>query len=156
MARFALGDAPGRRSILVAWVHLFIVSAVAIPCALGVHALEGVVAVVSLVSFAVGFVVWVIAFGAALGRTTRGDDVAVSNWVFLSGSAPAPVRRHFLLVAALTLIVTIATTAASPFVWLADLLPLGLSAWWGARHGTFPARTPTPVRRGAPRGRPGK
>ncbi len=154
MDRFALGDAPGRRTIVVSWASFVIFAAVAVPCALGVAALEGVVAVVSLVSFAIGFVVWVWAFAVALGRTTRGDDIAVSNWVFLSGSAPAPVRRHLLLVAALTLFVTIGATSASPFVWLADLLPLGLSAWWGARHGTFPARTP--ARRGASGGRPGK
>jgi hypothetical protein len=128
----------------------------AVPLRLGVDAFEVPVSVVCVTSFAIGFVVWVVAFAKALRRTAEGDEIAVSNWVFLSGSAPAPVRRHFLTVATLALVVTIATTSASPFVWLADLLPLGLSAWWGARHGTFPPRTVTPSRRGAPGGRPGK
>lgn len=156
VAAYALGAAPGRRAVALAWVSLAALVAVAVPMRLGVDAFEIPVAVVSLVSFTVGFVVWVVAFARALGRTAQGDEIAVSNWVFLAGSAPAPVRRHFLTVAVLALIVTIATTSASPFVWLANLLPLGLSAWWGARHGTFPARVLKPQQRGAPGGRPGK
>ena len=133
-------ETPGRAILQCAWFNLVATTAVAVPFALGVDALEFVVAGVCLISLVIGLGVWVVAFAKALGRTTRGDDVAVSNWVFLSGSAPRPVRQQFLTVAILTLVLTAATTATNPFVWLANLLPLGLSALWGALHGTFPAR----------------
>lgn len=141
IAKFALdAEVPGRAILRWAWVNVAVVATVAIPFAFGVDSLEFVVAGACLVSLTVGLGVWVVAFAQALGRTTRGDEVAVSNWVFLSGSAPRPVQRQFLLVTFVTLALTGVTTAANPFVWLANLLPLGLSALWGARHGTFPAR----------------
>lgn len=155
-------DAPdlpmtGIKIVIAAWVSLAALVIVAVPFALGVDWFEKPVAAVGLSSFALGIVVWAIAFGQALARTAKGDDVAVSNWVFLAGSTPVSVRRHLLGVAGLTLIVTVATTAANPFVWLANLLPLALSALWSARHGTFPSRKVSPrSARGASRGRPSK
>ena len=153
IARLLLEPAtPGTRILACAWLNFATTAIVAVPFAFGLDALEFVVAGVCLVSLTIGVVVWVVAFAVALGRTTRGDDVAVSNWVFLSGSAPRPVQMHFLLVAFLTLALTAATTAANPFVWLANLLPLGLSALWGARHGTFPPRRVGPLPRTGSRG----
>ncbi len=160
----ALGDAPGRGIVIASWVTLLIVAVVVVPLALGVDALESTVVVVSLVSFFAGFALWVVAFFAALARTARGDDIAVSTWVFLSGSAaPAAVRNNLMLAAGLTLALAVATTGVSPFVWLTNLLPLAYAAWWGARHGTFPPRNPAPGPpprgqrpRGNERGRPGK
>ena len=38
--------------------------------------------------------IWIYAFGLVLVRSTRGDDIAVASWVFLTGSAPPDVRRH--------------------------------------------------------------
>jgi hypothetical protein len=147
----------GTKIFGAAWISLGALVVVAVPFALGADSFEKPVAAVGLASFAIGIVVWVVAFAQALARTANGDDVAVSNWVFLAGSAPAIARRNLLGVAALTLIVTLATTAANPFVWLANLLPLALSALWSARHGTFPSRKVSPrSARGAPRGRPGK
>ena len=147
----------GRWILRLAWTSLVLLIAVAVPFALGADAFEKPVAAVSLASFSMGMVLWVVAFFQALGRTANGCEVAVSNWVFLAGSAPSMVRKQLLGVAALTLTVTIATTAANPFVWLANLLPLALSALWGARHGTFPPRTVSPrSARGASRGRPSK
>jgi hypothetical protein len=151
---FALDDAPGRGIVVAAWVSLAIVTVVVVPLELGLDALESTVIVVTLVDFFAGFILWIVAFFAALARTARGDDIAVSTWVFLAGSAPEPVRNNFMTVAALTLVLSVVTTSASPFVWLTNLLPLALAAWWGARHGTFPARAET--RGGATRGRPGK
>ena len=143
--------------IRVSWASLAMLIAVAVPFAFGLDSFEKPVAAVGLTSFSVGIAVWFVAFFQALGRTAVGDEIAVSNWVFLAGSAPARVRRHLLGVALLTLTVTIATTAGNPFVWLANLMPLAMSALWGARHGTFPPRTVSPrSARGASRGRPGK
>ncbi len=147
----------GRSIVVVSWASLFILIAVAVPFAFGVDAFETPTAAVGLASFGGGIVVWIVAFFQALARTANGSEIAVSNWVFLAGSAPTAVRRHLLGVALLTLFVTLATTAAGPFVWLANLLPLAMSALWGARHGTFPARTVSPrSARGASRGRPSK
>ncbi len=154
MSFFALDDAPGRGIVIATWLSSAVVVVVVVPLALGVDALDSTVVAVCLASFAAGFVVWIVAFAAALARTARGDEIAVSSWVFLAGSAPTAVRNNFLAAALLTLAVSIVTTGASPFVWLANLLPLALSAWWGARHGTFPARASRPG--GVARGRSGK
>ena len=151
---FAVGDAPGRPTIVLAWVSLVVVAIVVVPLALGVDSLDTTAIIVCLVSFFAGFALWVVAFFVALARTTRGDDIAVASWVFLSGSAPIAVRNNLMTAAALTLALSVATTSASPFVWLTNLLPLALAAWWGARHGTFPARAQGPG--GVARGRPGK
>ncbi len=152
--RLALGDAPGRGIVVAAWLSLVVVTVTVVPLALGAHALESTVVAVSLLSFGFGFVLWIVAFFAALARTARGDEIAVSSWVFLAGSAPVTVRNNLMAVAALTLALSVATTGVSPFVWLSNLLPLAFAAWWGARHGTFPARAQGTG--GVARGRPGK
>ena len=160
----ALGDAPGRGIVVASWVCFAIVAIVVVPLALGLDALESTVVIVSLLSFGFGFLLWIVAFFAALARTARGDDIAVSTWVFLAGSAPTAVRNNLMLAAGLTLGLAVATTGVSPFVWLTNLLPLAFAAWWGARHGTFPPRPQRPGppgprgsdRGGVQRGRSGK
>jgi hypothetical protein len=144
---------PGRGIIAVSWIALVVVTITAVPAALGAGAFETAVAVVGLISFTVGFGVWIVSFGRAIARSARGDDIVVGSWVFLQTSAPAPVRIQLLGAALITLAVTVATTAASPFVWLSNLLPLGLASLWGAWHGTFPPRRATT---GATGGRRGK
>jgi hypothetical protein len=143
--RIAIPAGPGRRILGASWFAVVIVVVPAVVLAAGVHALSSVVAVISLSAFGVGFVVWLVAFGRAIARSTT-EEIAVANWVFLSGSAPAPVRAHLLGAAGVMLVGTVATTAPSrPFAWLANLLPLAFAALWGARHGTFPPRaTPAP------------
>ena len=143
----------GQLIVVVAWVLLAITAVVAVGAAVGIRGFEATLTVVGLVSFGVGFVVWIVSFAIVLARSARGDDIAVSSWVFLSRSAPARVRRDLLGCATLTLVLTIATTVAGPFVWLTNLLPLGLASLWGARLGTFPVRATTT---GASGGRPGK
>lgn len=150
----ALGDAPGRGIVVVSWLSVAVAAVVLVPLALGLDALGVTAIVVCLVLFGTGFFLWIVAFFAALARTARGDDIAVSTWVFLAGSAPVEVRNNLMGAALAMLVLSVATTVGTPFVWLTDLLPLALAAWWGARHGTFPARAQQPG--GVARGRPGK
>lgn len=153
--KLARPAAPGRRVVAAAWLHLALLVGLAVPVMLGVGDSEIPLATFGLASLLAGFVVWIAAFVQAAARTTRGDDVVVASWVFLQGSAPATVRRHLLGAAGLTVALAIATMRASPFVWLANLLPLGLAALWSARHGTFPARrNMTRPDSGGGRGRP--
>ncbi|HEY3830968.1 MAG TPA: hypothetical protein VGO03_01625 [Acidimicrobiia bacterium] len=150
----ALGEAPGRGIVITSWVTFVVVAVAVAPLALGAGSLETMVIIVCLASFFAGFLLWIVAFFAAIARTARGDDIAVASWVFLSGSAPVAVRNNFMAATGLTLVLSIVTTGVSPFIWLTNLLPLAYAAWWGARHGTFPARATGAG--GVARGRPGK
>jgi hypothetical protein len=130
----------GRNIVVASWVTLGVFSAVAIPDALGAHALSTAAAVVSLALFLASIVIWLYAFAYVLVRSARGDDIAVSSWVFLAGSAPSEVRRHLLLATALSVVIGFATAWANAFGVLVPMLQLGFCALWGARHGTYPAR----------------
>ena len=125
---------------MASWVTLGLFSAVAIPDALGAHVLGDAAAVVSLVLFLASIVVWLYSFGYVLVRSARGDDIAVSSWVFLAGSAPADVRRHLLFATVASVVIGLATAWANAFGVLVPMLQLGFCALWGARHGTYPAR----------------
>jgi hypothetical protein len=132
----------GRRIVIGTWASLALFTVVAVPNALGLHALDTATTAVSLLLFAAALVVWLYAFGVAVARSARGDDIVVSSWVFLTGSAPPDVRRHFFGATAASIVVGLATASANPFGVLVPMLPLGLAALWGARHGTFPPRAP--------------
>jgi hypothetical protein len=99
------------------------------------------VTAVSLALFLASLPVWIYAFGLAVVRSARGDDIAVASWVFLVGSAPDDVRRALLGAAALSAVIGVATAWGNPFCVLVPMFHLGLAALWGARHGTYPART---------------
>ncbi len=103
---------------------------------------------VDLILFLVALPVWVYAFLSAVGRTARGDDIAVASLFFLQRSAPRPVRASLLAALAACLGVTALTAKANPFGVLVPMLPLGLTGLWGALHGTYPAR---PARSGITR-----
>ena len=90
--------------------------------------------------FVASLPIWIYAFGLVLVRSTRGDDIAVASWVFLTPSAPKDVRRHLLGATAVCVVVALATGWANPFGVLVPMLQLGLAALWGARHGVYPAR----------------
>ena len=98
----------------------------------------------SLGLFLASLPIWIYAFGLVLVRSTRGDDIAVASWVFLSGRrrptcagicSARPPRR---------VVIGLATAWANPFGVLVPMLQLGFCALWGARHGTYPARRVTP------------
>ncbi len=137
----------GRPIVIASWVTLAIFAAVAIPDALGVHALETTAAVVSLGLFLASLPIWLYSFGLVLVRSTRGDDIAVGSWVFLAPSAPRDVRWHLLGATGISVVVGVATAWANPFSVLVPMLHLGFAALWGARHGTYPPRrVPTPAK----------
>jgi hypothetical protein len=134
-------ELPRRRTIAWSWGTTALFAAVTIPVALGATALEGVAIAVSLALFAASLAVWAYAFGLAVVRTTRGDDVTVPALFFLSaGTAPRAVRRHLLASLAVSVVVAIVTVKANPFSALVPMLALGLPGLWAARHGTFPPR----------------
>lgn len=136
------GDAGlvGRRIVQAAWASDAVFVATAVPFAMGVVALERVSVAVDLTLFLLSLPVWIYAFLSAVGRTARGDDIAVASLFFLHGSAPAVVRRHLLGALGVCLAITAGTAKANPFGVLVPMLSLGLAGLWGARHGTYPAR----------------
>ena len=137
------------------WAADGMFAASAVPAALGADALDGVAVGVAVGLFAVSIPVWVYAFGLAVARTARGDDVVVASLFFLQGSAPRRVQLELLGALGACVLVAAATGAANPFGVLVPMLPLGLTGLWGARHGAYPPRRRTTeglMKEGSPRG----
>jgi hypothetical protein len=131
----------GSRIITWSWVTTAVFAVVALPFALGASAFEDVAIGLSLGLFAVSLGVWAYAFGLAVVRSSRGDDIAVPSLFFLSaGAAPVGVRRHLLGSLTVSCVIAVVTVKANPFSALVPMLTLGLVGLWAARHGTFPAR----------------
>jgi hypothetical protein len=141
---------PGSRIVVWSWATTVLFAAVALPFTLGVSALEDVAIGVSLSLFALSLFVWVYAFGLAVVRSSRGDDISVPALFFLaSGAAPARVRRHLLGSLAVACVIAVVTVKSEPFSALEPMLTLGFVGLWSARHGTFPPR-PAPRSRTMP------
>lgn len=134
----------GRSIVVAAWVTLAVFVVTIVPDVAGLHVLDGVSSVVALGLFLASLPIWVYAFGLAVVRSARGDDVNVSNLFFLVGSAPADVRRTLFVVLGLSVLVALGTAWANAFAALEPMMPLALLPLWGARHGVFPAR-PAPA-----------
>lgn len=117
---------------------------VALAAAAAPDALAVVAVVVDLLLFAAGCVAFVLALLRAAARS-RTDELTLGGLFWLSGSAPAAVRRPLLWSFGVEVVVALATASARPFTGLAFgiLVPvyaLGLAGLWGARAGTFPPR----------------
>jgi hypothetical protein len=138
----------GRWIVAAAWASVALFAAVAVPDALGADAFDDVVVGVSVGLFLVSLPVWAYAFVLAVVRSARGDDIAVASLFFLSGSAPARVRRRLLGATVASVATAVVTAAANPFAVLVPMLPLGLAGMWGARYGTYPPRRVRPAPRG--------
>jgi len=141
----------GKAIVVASWSTLGVFAIVAICDAAGLHALNTPATVVIVVLFLASLPIWIYAFGLALVRSARGDDIAVGSWVFLTPSAPKEQRRHLLGATAVCVVVALGTAWANPFSVLVPMLPLGLAALFGARHGVDPPRSPSTVLRGARR-----
>lgn len=137
----------GKAIVVASWSTLAVFAIVAIPDALGLHALNTPATLLSVALFLASLPIWIYAFGLVLVRSARGDDIGVGSWVFLAPSAPKEQRRYLLGATGLCVVVALATAYANPFSALVPMLQLGCAALWGARHGVYPARrTPTVVR----------
>jgi hypothetical protein len=139
-ARGAWSSVPGRRIVELSWAGVALYTAVGVPFALGFDAVEGAAVAVSFGEFLVSLPVWVYAFLRAVVRTGTGDDITVASLFFLSGSAPARVRRHLLGAVVVCVVVVAATAAPNPAAVLVPMLPMGMAGLWGARHGVYPPR----------------
>jgi hypothetical protein len=135
----------GRRIIQCSWLGTgaFVVTAVA--AAVSPSALETPALVVALVLFGLGLFVFAWAFVVAIGRS-RQAEIAVASLFFLSGSAPAHVRRQLVGSLAVEVVVALATAAARPFTSLAfgvlvPLYGLALAGLWASRCGSFAPRS---------------
>ena len=139
-----LGDAPGRRIIQASLAGTAVFAATALPAGAGVDAFQVPAVAVSLVLFGVSMPLALVALARAAVRTARQEDrITVGGLFFLSGSAPRPVRLVLLGSLVVSLVVVVVSAAREPFGVLQPVFPLSLSAYWAARHGTFP-RIPDP------------
>jgi len=108
----------------------------------------GPVIVVSVVVDLVLFVAGCLAFVATLLRAadrSRREVLSLPGIWWLSGSAPAAIRRPLLVALGVEIVVALVTASVRPFTGLAFgvLVPvygLGLVGLWAARMGTFPPR----------------
>jgi len=141
----------GKAIVVASWSTLFVFAIVAVGDAAGIHALNTPATVVSVALFVASLPIWIYAFGLALVRSSRGDDIVVGSWVFLTPSAPKEQRRQLLGATGVSIVVALATAWANPFSVLVPMLPLGFAALWGARHGVYPARRQPTVVKGARR-----
>lgn len=107
-----------------------------------------VLVVVSLVLFAIGTVVFLVAYVKAIGRS-RYEAIGMGGLFFLSGSAPRRVQGWLLGALAVQVVVGLAAASLRiytpvAFALLVPMYGLGLAGLWGSTHGTFPARRPEP------------
>jgi hypothetical protein len=135
---------PGATLVNVVWAGtgVFVAMAIAgvtVPDLFAVPA-----AVVDGVLFVIGCIAFFWAFIVGVARS-RDEDITVPALFFLHGSAPSEVRQKLFVAVAIQIVVAAATAAIRPFTEsafgiLVPVFGLGLTALWGARHGTFPAR----------------
>lgn len=128
----------------MAGTALFTVAATVAAAVPGVAA--GPVAVFDTALAVIGVVACMVAYGIGV-RRSRTDAVTIAGLFFLSGTAPRAVRRRLLGALGVQVAVALVTSALRIYTPLAfgilvPLFGLGLTALWGARHGTFFAREP--------------
>ena len=130
----------GRWIVVTAWVTFALFFVTMVPDAVGVSAFDDLSAIVALALFLVSVPIWLYAFGLAVVRSARGDDVGVGSLFFLNRSAPPDVRKWMIGSLVASIVLAAATAWANPFAVLEPILPLALMGLWSAKYGTFPAR----------------
>jgi hypothetical protein len=134
--------------IKASWAGTAAFAVTAIAAAVEPDMFEVAALAVALSLFAVGTVVFLVAFVHAVGRS-REVDIGIGGLYFLAGSAPRPVQLHLLGSLGVEVVVAFATASARPFTSLAfgmlvPLYGLALCGLWGAYHGSFPPRAVPP------------
>ena len=134
----------GSRIILASRVGtvVFVVTSVAAVIDRDLFGLAAVV--VDLVLFLIGCVVFLWAFGVAVGRS-RTDAIGIGGLYFLQGSAPRAVQVALLVPFAVQVAVALVTAGLRPFTSLAfgvlvPMFGLAQAGLWGARYGHFGPR----------------
>ena len=100
---------------------------------------------VSVALFAIGCVVFLLAFFRAINRS-RTEYISVIGVYLLSGAgAPRLVRAALLGATLVQTVVAIVAASVHPFTAaafgiLVPMFGLGMSGLWGATHGTFETR----------------
>ena len=130
----------GRWIVITAVATFAVFFVTIVPDAFGVSAFDDLAAGVALGLFLASVPIWLVAFGIAVVRSARGDDVSVGSLFLLNRSAPGDVRRWMIGVLIASVVVAAATASANPFSVLEPVLPLALMGLWNARYGVFPAR----------------
>jgi hypothetical protein len=114
------------------------------------------VAVVDLVLFFGGIIVFFWAWAIAAGRS-RDLEINLWNLVLLEDVAPTRVRWSLLGALVVQIVVALGTAWITAALAFGILVPMWGEAhcWlWGARHGTFQPRTAPVQRKGGKGGRP--
>mgnify|MGYP003345608949 FL=1 len=158
---------PGRvivRLNLVCTVVFLVALAVAVPLRHHTPA-QVLVAVVSLVLFAIGVATGLWAYTSALERS-RTDEVGVANLFLLTGpTAPTPVKRTMSVLLAVQTVAALAGASvgaagltgnqinALAFGVLVPMLGIGMNGVWAARYGSYAPRVQVPASRSRRRGR---
>jgi hypothetical protein len=134
---------PGQAIIAWSWRGTVLFSATAVGATV-FEALRPVAAAVALSLFAIGCVVFLVAFGTAVERS-RVEAIGIGGLYFLVGSAPSTVQRSLLGSVVVEVVVGLVTAGIRMFTSLAfgTLVPmfgLGLAGLWAARYGRFGSR----------------
>ncbi len=135
---------PGARIVLVSRVGTAVFVATAAAAVIDRDTFGLVAVAVDLVLFLVGCVVFLWAFGVAVGRS-RTDAIGIGGLYFLQGSAPKPIQVALLVPFAVQVAVALVTAGLRPFTSLAfgvlvPMFGLAQAGLWGARHGHFGSR----------------
>jgi hypothetical protein len=150
----AAGQGQNLIALDAAGTAVFVVTALA--ATIHPRGFDVVALVVALVLFALGVVIFLMAYATAIGRS-REHEIGIGGLYFLAGTAPRAIAVRLLGLLGLQVVLAIATAAARPYTSLAFgvLVPvfgLGCSGLWGARYGRFgPRLAPSPARRGKER-----
>jgi len=91
--------------------------------------------------FALGCIAFLWAFAVALDRS-RNERIGIGGLYFLTGCAPATVRRRMMSLLGLQVMIAVAAALWAPYTAVAAsvLVPvygIGLAGLWGAHHGRF-------------------